>query len=232
MSENHTLPAASIAGPSPNASPSATRTGSAPSTARPASPARADPAAIPASNPTVHSKLIRYDSGDASMLGFLAGSHPDHNVEIRLDKKYRVHDVLADRDLGLTDTIRATLKGEQDLPGSIYFVTHVRLYSLMPVKIEDLVIEAPPAARAGDEVRFSLKIPGDLTGATTVYLTVHGPDGRHLRHYDRSMLVGYGGEGLAGSLKLALNDEPGEWKITARDMLSGARAEHVLTVKP
>ena len=178
------------------------------------------------------SKLARYDSGGAAMLGFLAGSHPDHAVEIRLDRKYHAHDILADRTLGLTDTIPAQLKGKQDLPGSIYFVTHVRLYGLLPVKVDALVLEAPAAAPAGDEVKFTVKIPGDLTGTTTVYLTVQSPDGRHLRHYDRSMLVGYGGRPLGGSLKLALNDTPGEWKIAARDMLSGARAEHTLVVRP
>ena len=178
------------------------------------------------------SKLVRYESGQVQMLGFLACSRPDKAVEIQLDRKYHVYDILAERDLGLTDKIRAELKGKQDLPGGVYFVTHARLYALLPEELDGFALKAPTVARAGDEVKFSMSIPGKLKGTTTVYITVQGPSGRHLRHYSQSMLMAYGNKSGAGTIKLALNDAPGQWKITARDMLSGATTDHTFSVRP
>ena len=55
-----------------------------------------------------------------------------------------------------------------------------------------------------------------------VKLSVHDPDGELCHHYSSNVLVPAGSASLA--LPLALNDKPGQWKITTQDVISGHTA--------
>ena len=178
------------------------------------------------------SKLARYDIGRASMLGMVVCSRGGKDVEIALDGKYHVRDLLAGRDLGLTNKITTSLQVGQEMPGGVYFVTHTRLYALLPAKTDAPKLEMPAAAGPGEKVTYSVGLSGSaVKGASSVHVTVFDPAGKPMTHYGKSMLVEYAGKPGEGEIRLALDDARGQWKIVATDMLSGEQTEKVLTVK-
>ena len=185
------------------------------------------------------SKLARYDIGNASMLGMAVCSRGGKDVEIALDGKYHVRDLLTGRDLGLTNKITTSLQvGQEMLAGvyltpGVYFVTHSRLYALLPAKADAPQLAMPATtANLGQKVKYSVTLSGSgLKGKSSVYVTVFDPAGKEMKHYSKSMLAPYAGKPGDGEIKLALDDKPGQWKIIATDMLSGKQTGKVLTVK-
>jgi hypothetical protein len=60
-------------------------------------------------------------------------------------------------------------------------------------------------------------------------VSVTGPDGEDRHYYARTLCP----EGLSAQtiIPFALNDPPGQWRITARDVLTGTRATTTITLE-
>lgn len=106
-----------------------------------------------------------------------------------------------------------------------------RLWAALPYRIAGLALSGPTQAAPGDEVEIAiaLTVEGAPPEPHAVHLTVAGPDGAQRNYLARNVTV-RGGRAVC-AIPLAWNDAPGEWTITARDVISGQMATHRLTVK-
>ena len=92
------------------------------------------------------------------------------------------------------------------------------VFALSPVPLPKPVLNGPRTARLGDIVTFDLRQSGPTPAAQPVlHLEVRDPAGRILEPYSANVPL-RDGRGR-WQLKLALNDKPGTWTITARDAL-------------
>ncbi len=81
-------------------------------------------------------------------------------------------------------------------------------------------------------LRVALEVSLDTGGAEAephvVRVTVSGPDGTERAYYSTNLTVWRNRARV--SLPLSPSDEPGDWAITARDIISGQQAALTLTV--
>ena len=97
-----------------------------------------------------------------------------------------------------------------------------KVFSLLPYDVRGLDISAPEEVERGGDltVRVSLEATGDVTALHVVRLEFFDGSGKYLRPLTRKLL--YPGEREA-TVRVALNDAPGEWTIKALDVATGAR---------
>ena len=90
--------------------------------------------------------------------------------------------------------------------------------ALSPVRLPKPVLGGPRQARLGQVVPFDLRLSGRSPAAVHVFhLEVRDPTGQIIEPYSANVAL-RAGKGR-WQLKLALNDKPGTWTITARDRL-------------
>lgn len=75
---------------------------------------------------------------------------------------------------------------------------------------------------------FELNIDAGYARDTVIRLTVTAPDGREVRWYNANLNAPLGK--ASHKLRFALNDLPGEWKICAREIVSGRTAETIIRI--
>ena len=155
--------------------------------------------------------VVRYRSGGASYVGVLRDpSEGQSEVGVRLPGASHVYDVRAGKYLGKTDRIRRTTP-----PG------RAELYALLPYAVKSVAVEAPARVKRGGEIACRLRVmpDGEAAGMHVLRSEVRGPDGEPRAHYGEQMTCpkGAGGAGF----RLALNDPPGKWEITAMDVATG-----------
>ena len=140
-------------------------------------------------------------------------------VTFRFPDAAHTYDIREHRYLGLADTIKLSRR--------IGPLAVLRL----PYEVTRLKLSAPKRSRPGKEIKLSLnlKAKGGDPGQHVVRVEVFGPDEKPRRLYGRNVLC-KDGKGAA-SFWLAWNDPPGDWRITARDIASGLRAERTVRVK-
>lgn len=140
-------------------------------------------------------------------------------VTFRFPDAAHNYDIREHRYLGLADTIKLSRR--------IGPLAVLRL----PYEVTRLKLAAPKRSRPGKEIKLSLnlKAKGGDPGQHVVRVEVFGPDEKPRRLYGRNVLC-KDGKGAA-SFWLAWNDPPGDWRITARDIASGLRAERTVRVK-
>ncbi len=76
---------------------------------------------------------------------------------------------------------------------------------------------------------FELAIDAGCKRDTVIRLTVTAPDGKEVWYYNANLNAPLGK--ARHKLQFALNDLPGEWKVRAREIVSGREAEAVLRVE-
>jgi hypothetical protein len=133
----------------------------------------------------------------------------------------------------LYDVRQRTYLGHSDHVQADLDYGDAAIYALLPYTVEALEVNAPPAVSAGDAVRFQVKLAtsGDGDAGTHVgVVRVYRPDGSEHRHYGcRVDLPKGAGE---GSIPLALNDDPGSWRIVVRDVATGVEGKATFTLSP
>ena len=108
----------------------------------------------------------------------------------------------------------------------------VKLYAMIPYKVASLALDLPAEAKPGDLAPFVLRVvPAGKGSATThfVRFEVRSPDGKQNRAYSRNLTAERGK--AEGAIPLALNDAPGAWTVTARDIVSGLRVVRTMRVR-
>ena len=171
-------------------------------------------------------EVSRFDVGEGMLVGAVrsisAGPiDPDDllGCTITLPEAAHVYDIRAGKYLGNVTEI------SDRLPRGI-----ARLYAALPYRVDGLALTGPGQARAGEAVALevSLDTGGAEAGPHAVRVTVSGPDGTE-RAYHSTNLTAWSNKARA-SLPLSPSDEPGDWTITARDIISGQQAALTLTV--
>jgi hypothetical protein len=167
-----------------------------------------------------HVETVRYQSGDLLYLGLLQPrSEPEELATIALGKKWHVYDCRRHLYRGQLDTVKEALRPGEGL---------VYLLSAKPLAAPQVALTAPQVKRGGT-LRYTASLKGGLdTARQGLRVEVLRPDGTVYGDYSRNLLLG--AKPQAASLRLALNDPAGNWKLRVRDLASGATATAGLTV--
>ena len=141
-------------------------------------------------------------------------------VELTLDRNVHVYDVRGAKYLGYTDTIKAPVT-----PGI------ARMYALLPYCVKKLSVEVSGRIQSGKELEYRVKltVEGGAVGRHVVRRVLIAPDGKEASWYSENMTVENGA--LTGRLTLALNEQPGTWKIRFKDVASGVETERIFVVE-
>ena len=174
--------------------------------------------------------VVRYRGqvqGDADVDGSVppvAGSRPGvagRVVRLVFPRPGHVYDVRERRLLGWLDHVEPELG-----------VGDAKLYALLPYTVERIDVTAPKEVRAGDEVRYGVRLTASeaaTPGNHVVVMAVYEPSGAPVRRYATRVPLSEGrGE---GAIPLALSDAPGTWRLAATDVVSGVTGETTFDVR-
>lgn len=174
-----------------------------------------------ASGQPANIEVTRHKAGDLLFLGFeRTGGKDDEIATIKLPVAGYVYDCRTGESLGKRAEIKATFAGQQ-----------ARVYCLVPAPLAapQLALKAK-AAKAGSAVSYTVSLKGGQDQRRQVVrLSILTPNGGEYGDYSRNLLLG--SKPFSGSLQLALNDQPGTWRVLARDVASGQTAEAAFEVQ-
>ena len=134
-------------------------------------------------------------------------------ITVTLAEERHVYDVRQKRYHGRTRRLRTRIA-----PG------RALLYSLLPYKVESIRLKSPSEASPGELADFevSTQTKGDPAGLHCFRVDATSPNGKVIKEYGQNVL---GQKGKARfTIHFALNDEPGAWLVTVRDVASGEAA--------
>ena len=95
--------------------------------------------------------------------------------------------------------------------------------ALLPWQLNAPELSAPDKIGFGEMFRYSISVP-DAKLEHVFEITVTSPDGSPKRLYST---IAHAPKGrFEGSFRTALNDSPGIWTITIRDVISGKTVKH------
>ncbi|MHB8997100.1 MAG: beta-galactosidase [Armatimonadota bacterium] len=141
-------------------------------------------------------------------------------VTINFGRKAHLYDMRAGKYLGETATYKTRMT-----PGI------AQLYALLPYRLTQVAVQTAPQVSAGDQVKYTIKFAVPQTATAHVArVEVFGPDGKERSWYARNLTTGKTPV-AEGNLQLALDDQPGTWKIVAKDVATGATASTSFKVK-
>ena len=139
-------------------------------------------------------------------------------VTVQFPRETHLYDVRAGEYLGRRDTLETELT-----PGI------AKLYALLPEKVTRVRVKAPSRARPGESVSVGLSVAsGGARADRVLHVEVVGPDGVTRTPYARTLLAD-GGE-IEFRIPFALNDPPGSWRVTARDVATNVAATHTIRI--
>jgi hypothetical protein len=168
-----------------------------------------------------HVEISRFKQGGAEYIGIVqslplppldytnkvASPPTPRLVTIDFGHKANVYDVRAGKYLGEVASYKT-----QMTPGV------AQLYALLPYKVTQVSIQA--TAPKGQPVTYTAKVAaGGAPAAHLLRVEVWGPDGKERPWYARNLTTAQ--SPAQGTINLALSDEPGTWKIVARDVATG-----------
>jgi hypothetical protein len=160
---------------------------------------------------------FEFGFGKAEMLGILADAGEDADKQ-KLNVKFENAGFVYDWNRGVRVTRPKKVKFTLE-PGAF------QCYSIMPYEVTELRIDAPESVVAGRRLTLglSIKTRGGLPGEHLVHIEFAPATQEPLRHYAQNVScpAGHGDT----FIPLALNERPGFYNITARDVLTGITAE-------
>jgi hypothetical protein len=138
---------------------------------------------------------------------------------LRFDTEGHIYDARAQRYLGFGKEIKANI-----------YPCEAKVYAILPYRVDALRLKVPRAVQRGEEsaVTVAVSTAGRSKTRTNVHLQFYAPDGSEVRCYTQNLLID-GGKGHT-TLRLALNDRPGLWRVLATETISGMRADAWLNV--
>lgn len=144
-----------------------------------------------------------------------------HPVRIAFGATSHVYDVRAGQHLGRTDAVKTVLP-----PGE------TALYACLPYRVVSLDVSAPAQVAPGAvlPVKLALRADPAMPGDHVVHVELLGPDGQSVWHYEQNALARAGRAEVR--IPLALNDARGQWKVVARDVISGEKSSTEFRVQP
>jgi len=169
-----------------------------------------------AGKPVIGLGTYRYHSGEATLIGLL----PDPGisgagktgVDVSLAEPRHVYDALTGKYLGQKKNLRLPVAPAE-----------ARVLAALAAKPAGLTLEPVAEAKRGRTVTLVARFEPRLEGVGhVVHFRLVDPVGRERRLY-RSNVLSTNGRFVV-EIPLALNDPVGEWKVTAREALTGLAA--------
>lgn len=152
---------------------------------------------------------------------YVHDSNPlDQPVTASFDRKAHIYEALSGKYLGFGGSVEITLTDYT-----------LRIFSLLPYRVETMALEAPAEAAAGGDVTLSAKLTtsGGDADAHWFRVDVIGPDGRAREAYCANVEAPGGRAGIR--IPLALNDSAGAWRVRVQDVATGVAAERTVNVR-
>ena len=159
--------------------------------------------------------VSRWEDGPAEYFGVLL--ERGRRTRVELPREGYLYELVRGQSLGHGKQV------DLDLRDHAYAIVAV-----MPRQVGDLKIRGGRAKR-GESLPLRLSLAsGGLTVKHVVHLTVLRPDEKNYYGLTRNVVIRNGD--WNGALPLALNDPAGIWRITAREVVSGAISEVAVEV--
>lgn len=175
---------------------------------------------IPEGKDVYEGELAVFHDGPATYVGLLRDHSPAHDNQkavILLPRAGSIYDMRLGKHMGQNKKIETDLKAGA-----------AGLWAIMPSETGELKIHMPREAKPGESVKCGITV-GD-SYRHVVRLDVIDGNGNKRLEYGQNLECKHG---LAeGVLPLALNDVPGEWSVTVRDVGCGSRVRQTLCVTP
>ena len=143
-------------------------------------------------------------------------------VRFAFGQEAHVYDMRAKEYLGEVDAVEATVA-----PGD------TALYACLPYRVTGVTVSAdPPSVEPATPLALHVGISGDggEVGDHVVHVELIGPGREPVWHYTQNALAPRGVLDLV--IPLALNEQPGQWRARATDVLTGTVGEAPFTVEP
>jgi hypothetical protein len=146
--------------------------------------------------------------GKEGRYGRVADQEP-YECKVMLAEPRFVYDVRRRKPLGQLSEFKVTA-----LPSI------AEMYGLLPYEVKKLSVMPQDEMKLGGLARFRLDLAASAPAGEHVFtVQVQDPTGRERREYAADLLAPDGKTEF--QFPLALNDPPGEWKLTFRDVASG-----------
>ena len=164
-----------------------------------------------------------FDNGGNTILALQrdfarGGANDRETVTVTLPRRLYIYDLRALQALGETDRLVTDVGSDEPA-----------ILGLSAEPLAPPALAGPSSAHPGDTIRFS--IGSQSPAALRVFhIDILDPSGRAVLAYSGNMLVA--GGAAKKSLPLALNDQPGSWKVRATDLASGQTSTADLKVEP
>lgn len=142
-------------------------------------------------------------------------------VILNLYGKKHVYDARLGKYLGYTDQIKIEIEPAKAM-----------LFALLPYKTKGIKLNLNTRMRRGAKLEYNAEVEIDGTekpGLHVLHVELISPKGEILPHYSENTLAANGK--TSGYIALALNDEPGKWKMRVRDVATGITTEKTFRIK-
>ncbi len=150
-----------------------------------------------------------YTDGISTYCAYMPEAGKQQEVKITLGKKSHVYDVRNRKYIGFSDSFNDIIK-----PGN------VKIYSLMPYKVEDIDVAVKNSYRQGENIDLKLAIKTNSGTPGTHILRIElYKDGKILDAYSRNIVAEKGQANCR--IPLAFNEGKGRYNLVIRDINSG-----------
>ena len=181
--------------------------------------------------PLRFSETWRFRRGTTDYVGVVREHDPKANLQdeavvITLPETRHVYDIVGGKYLGKTNRIETQMRP-----------AHSAFYALFHEKVRDVRVQTSPNELGRSPKKPALVLSYEITVASeagepqdhALRVEVIGPDGKARDCYAANVFAP--GGRAKGTVRFALNDAPGEWKIAVRDVASSLAAEETSVVK-
>ena len=107
-----------------------------------------------------------------------------------------------------------------------------RVYVLLPYAVSKVTVVGPATVRRGQPLALKLSVLAAANarpGTHVLHVSLCGPEGKERTYYAQNAVATNGQ--AAATVPMALNDTPGKWTVTARDMATRTTGTLVVTVQ-
>ena len=138
---------------------------------------------------------------------------------INLAGRYHVYNIREGKYCGYSDTIKTPVEPAKAL-----------LYALLPYKVGKITLTVPKRVRQGDMLKYVIQLVGEgTTGLHIFHLSLTNPQGREVGYYSDNLKAKAGK--IEGEIPLCLNETPGKWRMSVKDVASGTKTEETFLVQ-
>ncbi|HZK71580.1 MAG TPA: beta-galactosidase trimerization domain-containing protein, partial [Clostridia bacterium] len=154
-------------------------------------------------------------------MGTVNGVAADNDkIKIQLDDKAYVYDIRAKEFLGFTNVINTSIiNGE------------TQLFSILPYKIDDILLEMPDSVLAGEKMNIDIVVLSDMPLKiynNVLAISFTDPNGEYSWIYSENIITN--NKSAKKSVSIPFNEKTGDWKVSVTDVATGITSEKVFRV--